>query len=71
MCRDTGLPCASFVPDCAVPSDERVPCGSSGMSAEDCEKMGCCVDVLQSTCYYPMDGKSFLGYCSCIHKGVI
>uniref|UniRef100_A0A3P8WA77 Zona pellucida sperm-binding protein 4-like n=1 Tax=Cynoglossus semilaevis TaxID=244447 RepID=A0A3P8WA77_CYNSE len=55
MCRDTGLPCALFVPDCAVPSDERVPCGSSGMSAEDCEKMGCCVDVLQSTCYYPMD----------------
>ncbi|XP_034560250.1 zona pellucida sperm-binding protein 4-like isoform X2 [Notolabrus celidotus] len=41
--------------NCAVASGERVPCGQSGMSSADCEKMGCCVDPSQSTCYYPMD----------------
>nr|XP_019957494.1 PREDICTED: zona pellucida sperm-binding protein 4-like [Paralichthys olivaceus] len=41
--------------NCAVPTGERVTCGTSGISSTDCEKMGCCVDSSTSVCYYPLD----------------
>ncbi|TKS88265.1 Zona pellucida sperm-binding protein 4 [Collichthys lucidus] len=40
---------------CAVTAGERVTCGSSGISSSDCEKMGCCVDLSTSACYFPLD----------------
>ncbi|XP_047461591.1 zona pellucida sperm-binding protein 4-like [Mugil cephalus] len=40
---------------CAVCPGERLPCGEKGISTSDCVKMGCCVDVSESTCYYPVD----------------
>ncbi|XP_059205155.1 zona pellucida sperm-binding protein 4-like [Centropristis striata] len=39
--------------NCAVASGERVPCGQTGISSIECEKLGCCVD--SSTCFYPLD----------------
>ncbi|XP_062265904.1 zona pellucida sperm-binding protein 4-like [Platichthys flesus] len=41
--------------NCAVATGERVSCGDSGISAANCEKLGCCVDSVSSVCYYPLD----------------
>lgn len=36
-------------------------CGHYGISIPECRAMGCCVDLLASVCYYPLEGKaSFL-----------
>nr|XP_046274165.1 zona pellucida sperm-binding protein 4-like [Scatophagus argus] len=51
----TTAPPPSKAQNCAVITGERVPCGTSGMSSTDCEKMGCCVDSTTSACYYPLD----------------
>ncbi len=53
--------CQTFklvISDCAVTKGEQVPCGQSGISSSDCEKMGCCVDSSTYSCYYPLDGKA-------------
>ncbi|XP_074470657.1 zona pellucida sperm-binding protein 4-like [Sebastes fasciatus] len=51
--KQCNKPAPPAVSDCAVASGERVPCGQSGISSSDCEKLGCCVD--SSACYYPLD----------------
>ncbi|CAG5885628.1 unnamed protein product, partial [Menidia menidia] len=41
--------------DCAVHVGEQVSCGDSNVSASDCEKRGCCMDLSKQACYYPLD----------------
>ncbi len=60
-CLSTSPWCQTFklvISDCAVTKGEQVPCGQSGISSSDCEKMGCCVDSSTYSCYYPLDGKA-------------
>ncbi|KAF4073785.1 hypothetical protein AMELA_G00247340 [Ameiurus melas] len=40
---------------CDIPSSQRLPCGPSGTTASECLAKGCCVNVTDSSCYYPMD----------------
>ncbi|KAE8281905.1 Zona pellucida sperm-binding protein 1 Zona pellucida glycoprotein 1 [Larimichthys crocea] len=54
-CSPTPPPTPSKAQNCAVTAGERVTCGSSGISSSDCEKMGCCVDLSTSACYFPLD----------------
>ncbi|KAM9737713.1 uncharacterized protein ACNS7B_013316 isoform 2-T2 [Menidia menidia] len=41
--------------NCAVNVAEQVSCGDSKVSASDCEKRGCCMDLSKHACYYPLD----------------
>ncbi|KAM6899997.1 uncharacterized protein FYW49_018113 [Xenentodon cancila] len=41
--------------NCAVHTRERLPCGHQGISASNCKKRGCCVDLSKPACYYPLD----------------
>ncbi|XP_017332896.1 zona pellucida sperm-binding protein 4-like [Ictalurus punctatus] len=40
---------------CDIPTSQRLPCGPSGTTASECMAKGCCVNVTDSSCYYPMD----------------
>uniref|UniRef100_A0A3Q4HGB1 Zona pellucida sperm-binding protein 4-like n=1 Tax=Neolamprologus brichardi TaxID=32507 RepID=A0A3Q4HGB1_NEOBR len=38
-----------------IPVGEQVRCGHYGISIPECRAMGCCVDLLASVCYYPLE----------------
>ncbi|XP_060798226.1 zona pellucida sperm-binding protein 4-like [Neoarius graeffei] len=40
---------------CDIPNSQRLPCGLSEITAAECVSKGCCMDVTDSSCYYPMD----------------
>ncbi|KAB5530771.1 hypothetical protein PHYPO_G00133220 [Pangasianodon hypophthalmus] len=40
---------------CDIPTTQRLPCGPSETTAIECMNKGCCMDVTDSSCYYPMD----------------
>ncbi|KAI5091826.1 zona pellucida sperm-binding protein 4-like isoform X1 [Silurus meridionalis] len=40
---------------CDIPTSQRLPCGSSETTAAECRNKGCCMNVTDSSCYYPMD----------------
>ncbi|XP_017332907.1 zona pellucida sperm-binding protein 4 isoform X2 [Ictalurus punctatus] len=40
---------------CDIPTSQRLHCGPSGTKASECMAKGCCVNVTDSSCYYPMD----------------
>uniref|UniRef100_A0A8C6MCB5 P-type domain-containing protein n=1 Tax=Nothobranchius furzeri TaxID=105023 RepID=A0A8C6MCB5_NOTFU len=42
---------------CNLPSEYRLPCGSSSISQTRCLSMGCCFNKHPPACYYPMDGE--------------
>ncbi|KAK3530235.1 hypothetical protein QTP86_020138, partial [Hemibagrus guttatus] len=41
--------------ECSLPSEQRLACGSSSVSAAECYNLGCCYSPDTQTCYYPMD----------------
>ncbi|XP_054607601.2 uncharacterized protein [Nothobranchius furzeri] len=41
--------------ECNLPSEYRLPCGSSSISQTRCLSMGCCFNKHPPACYYPMD----------------
>ncbi|XP_041868455.1 zona pellucida sperm-binding protein 1-like [Melanotaenia boesemani] len=41
--------------NCAIHVGERISCGYPGIAPSNCEKKGCCVDLSEHTCYYPLD----------------
>ncbi|XP_072303324.1 zona pellucida sperm-binding protein 4-like [Eucyclogobius newberryi] len=50
-----GLPPVQPPGNCAVPTLERLSCGSSSTTMTSCQSMGCCWDMVSSSCFYPMD----------------
>ncbi|XP_059366076.1 zona pellucida sperm-binding protein 4-like isoform X1 [Carassius carassius] len=43
---------------CSISDNQRVSCGTSGITQDECLATGCCFDERSSVCYYPMDGCS-------------
>ncbi|XP_005457331.1 zona pellucida sperm-binding protein 4 [Oreochromis niloticus] len=41
--------------NCGIPVGEQVRCGHYGISISECQAMGCCVNLLASVCYYPLE----------------
>ncbi|CAK6953515.1 uncharacterized protein LOC121909971 isoform X1 [Scomber scombrus] len=41
--------------ECNLPSEQRLPCGSSSVSQPQCLSIGCCFSKHPPACYYPMD----------------
>ncbi|XP_065326173.1 zona pellucida sperm-binding protein 4-like [Pelmatolapia mariae] len=46
---------SSTTTNCGIPVGEQVRCGHYGISISECQAMGCCVDLLASVCYYPLE----------------
>ncbi|XP_059366077.1 zona pellucida sperm-binding protein 4-like isoform X2 [Carassius carassius] len=40
---------------CSISDNQRVSCGTSGITQDECLATGCCFDERTSVCYYPMD----------------
>ncbi|XP_052389934.1 zona pellucida sperm-binding protein 4 isoform X2 [Carassius gibelio] len=40
---------------CSISDNQKVSCGSSGITQDECLATGCCFDERSSVCYYPMD----------------
>uniref|UniRef100_A0A8C2DAY0 Zona pellucida sperm-binding protein 4-like n=1 Tax=Cyprinus carpio TaxID=7962 RepID=A0A8C2DAY0_CYPCA len=40
---------------CSISDNQRVSCGTLGITQDECLATGCCFDERTSVCYYPMD----------------
>ncbi|XP_061787315.1 zona pellucida sperm-binding protein 4-like [Nerophis lumbriciformis] len=54
-CRTPPPMTSAKAQNCAVTSEQQLPCGQSGISPNACDTMGCCMDPTTSKCFYPMD----------------
>ncbi|XP_047434781.1 uncharacterized protein LOC125004310 isoform X2 [Mugil cephalus] len=57
--KEAQFSCPVVIPvsgqECNLPSEHRLPCGSSSVSQPQCLSMGCCFNKHPPACYYPMD----------------